>query len=93
MNIQEYIEKYPDMKSIVVLQLLAYEEHYGEGVCIYEIAETPEEGKRIYNLAIDKGYEFVDENAFGFMGEEGSCSASILIFKKNEVNITADTLK
>lgn len=82
MSVAEYIDKHPDMEGIVAMQLLMYEEHYGEGVCFYEIAETREEGKRIYTLAIEKGYKFVDENAFGFMGKDGDCSASILIFKK-----------
>lgn len=82
MSIAEYIKKHPDMENIVVMQLLMYEEHYGEDVCTYEIAETKEEGKRIYNLAKEKGYEFVDENAFGLMGNDGDCSASILIFRR-----------
>ena len=82
MSIAEYIKKHPDMENILVMQLLMYEEHYGEDVCTYEIAETKEEGKRIYNLAKEKGYEFVDENAFGFMGNDVCCSASILIFRR-----------
>lgn len=82
MSIHDYLEKHPDMDGIVTMQLLMYEEHYGEDVCIYEIAETREEEKRIYTLAKEKGYEFVDENAFGFMAKEGDYSASILVFKK-----------
>lgn len=82
MSIQDYIRKHPDMKSIVAMQLLMYEEYYGKDVCIYEIAETREDGERIYNMAKERGLEFVDENAFGFMGKDSDSSASILIFKK-----------
>lgn len=80
MNINKYIESHPEMESFVELQLLILLEAYGDNIYC-EIATSEEEGKRIYETVSAKGLQFIDENAFGQFGSEGS-NASILIFKR-----------
>lgn len=63
-SINSFISKYPDLKMVVGLYMMAYDEQFNKE-CVYEIAMNDDEEQQLTERYKRLGYKIADTDYFG----------------------------